>query len=213
MDNKVNDKKEDKAIKDGFFKRKKKKIIIGSICILSMVVIIISGMNKRGVFLSEAEKIENINSMVTIKNYTRATELNNMYFDNNNRSDRNIYDKQKKRIDSYIDSVNKKAEEDRAKAKAEAEIQANPISIIKQEMVSISENYNEVQVTVKNNGSKNITYVKIGIDFMNESKDIVQSDWTNDSSVIKPGATQTITKMIARNGEYKYFNTEVLSFN
>ena len=49
----------------------------------------------------------------------------------------------------------------------------------------------EIKVYVDNNSSKNIKYIKVNLFEKSDGK-IIQSKWTNDSSLIKAGASQTI---------------------
>lgn len=58
--------------------------------------------------------------------------------------------------------------------------------------------YDTIGITIKNNSSKNISYVKVDLFIKDSSGNIINSDWTNDSSTIRPGATQTLTKMIKK---------------
>lgn len=68
-------------------------------------------------------------------------------------------------------------------------------------------NYNDAVVVVKNNSEKDITYIKINLYFKDDNGNIIGSDWTNDDSIIKPGAKQEITKMISN--DIKNFSAEI----
>lgn len=73
----------------------------------------------------------------------------------------------------------------------------NAVKITKVEIKhkSYSSDYVDINVTV-NNGSKTpINYIKINLYYKDENSNIVKSDWTNDNSVILPGASQVITNM------------------
>ncbi len=59
-------------------------------------------------------------------------------------------------------------------------------------------NYDTIGITVKNNSNKNIHYIKVNLFIKDSSGNIINSDWTNDSSTIKPGATQKLTKMVEK---------------
>ncbi len=63
-----------------------------------------------------------------------------------------------------------------------------------------SSDYVDINVTVTNEGEKSISYIKINLFFEDENGKIVKSDWTNDTSIIKPGASQVITKMTETDG-------------
>ena len=55
--------------------------------------------------------------------------------------------------------------------------------------------YANVITTITNNSSKSIRYIKINLYYKDKNGKIVKSEWTNDSSTIKPGASQPIVKM------------------
>lgn len=59
-------------------------------------------------------------------------------------------------------------------------------------------NYKDINTKIINKSQKNITYIKLNIYFEDDKGNIIGSDWTNDSSTIKPNATQTISKMIPK---------------
>lgn len=69
--------------------------------------------------------------------------------------------------------------------------------------------YYDVDTTIKNVGSKNIRYIKLNIYYKDSSGNIVKSDWTNDNAIIKPGATQTISKMAKKSSEWDNVTVEV----
>lgn len=73
---------------------------------------------------------------------------------------------------------------------------------------SYSSKYTDVNTTIKNNSTKTISYIKINLYFEDEKGDIIKSEWTNDSSNIKPGASQTISKMTEKK-DWEYVKAEI----
>lgn len=65
---------------------------------------------------------------------------------------------------------------------------------------SYSSDYINIDVTVENAGTTPVNYIKINLYFKDDNGNIVKSDWTNDDSVIRPGASQVITKMMELDG-------------
>lgn len=59
-------------------------------------------------------------------------------------------------------------------------------------------NYKDINTKIINKSKKNIKYIKLNIYFKDDNGNIIGSDWTNDDSIIKPNATQTISKMISK---------------
>lgn len=73
----------------------------------------------------------------------------------------------------------------------------------------IRNNYMYLYITVKNNSNYDINYIKVNIYLEDKDGNIIQSDWTNDSSCIKPGATQTLEKMVKKNSACTQWSAEV----
>lgn len=75
-----------------------------------------------------------------------------------------------------------------------------------------SSNYADVNITVHNNGDKDINYVKINLYFKDKNGNIVKSDWTNDDSCIKPNASQIITDTVKSEG-WDRVRAEIAEYN
>lgn len=82
------------------------------------------------------------------------------------------------------------------------------ISKVEIEKPKYNSDYVDVNVTVTNEGESSISYIKINLYFKDESGQIVKSDWTNDNSVIKPGASQIISNMTEKGG-WKSVSAEI----
>lgn len=65
-----------------------------------------------------------------------------------------------------------------------------------------SSDYVDIEVTITNNSSKDIKYVQINLYYSDEGGNILKSEWTNDSAIIKPGASQIVSKMTKTDGWY-----------
>ena len=60
--------------------------------------------------------------------------------------------------------------------------------------ISVAKDYEDAVIYVQNNSNKDISYIRVDIFIKDKNGKIVQSDWTNDSSTIKSGASQNIKK-------------------
>lgn len=61
---------------------------------------------------------------------------------------------------------------------------------------SMHENYADVTIFVHNNSNNDIAYIEVDIFIKDKNGKIVKSDWTNDSSTIKSGASQQIDTIL-----------------
>jgi archaellum component FlaF (FlaF/FlaG flagellin family) len=193
-------------------KHKKLTIIIGVITII-LITIIGTGYFYYGIGMSEQHKNDRIKSVVLNKEYDKATEMTNRYFNKTDEQSIAIKKVNMSLIDLCKTTNTGSLEEATSKYKALQE-QLNTVKIIKVDITKEKYNssYHNVEVTVQNNGKENINYVKIGLDFKDKNGNIIQSDWTNDSSVIKPNAKQTIKKMVSNDIKYDTVQAEVQDF-
>ena len=107
-----------------------------------------------------------------------------------------------KRIEEMVSIVEKNIKE--------LESSMPKVEIVKVELNrDYGSQYYDVDTTIKNVGSKNIRYIKLNIYYKDSSGNIVKSDWTNDNAIIKPGATQTISKMTKKSSEWDNVTVEV----
>lgn len=65
---------------------------------------------------------------------------------------------------------------------------------------SYSSDYRDINITVTNEGTTSVNYMKINLYYKDTDGNIIKSEWTNDSSEIKPGASQVITKTTKQDG-------------
>lgn len=82
-------------------------------------------------------------------------------------------------------------------AKKEEQAKKDDVEIINIYVNSNKYGYEDIDIKIKNNTSKDIKYIKLNLFFKDSNGTIKQSDWVNDSSVIKPGAYQTISKTVS----------------
>lgn len=133
----------------------------------------------------------------------------------NNQIQQNITQIEKnKELKSNLDKVvnnykNEVSEDNKNVDKQLADLDKYRLIVLDTKETNYSNEYHDVKITVKNVSSENVNYVKIGLDFLNENGEIVQSDWTNDDSIIKPNAQQTLTKRISNTIKYKTINAEI----
>ena len=62
--------------------------------------------------------------------------------------------------------------------------------------ISVAKDYEDAVIYVQNNSNKDISYIRVDIFIKDKNGKIIQSDWTNDSSTIKSGASQKIKKTL-----------------
>jgi hypothetical protein len=199
-----------KLFKSILIKHKKKSIAIGLILIVLFSTVGI-GYFGYGIGMSDNQKSNRINAIIKTKNYVKAREINNRYF--NGDDDKSIA--QNNLMKSTIrlcESFNVGSMDEVASQYKQLESKVNSLKIVKTEVVNKS--YSKtVEITVQNNSNKNINYVKIGLDFKDSKGNIIQSDWTNDDSIIKPNAKQKLTKIVPSNLVFDTVTAEVLEFN
>lgn len=70
-------------------------------------------------------------------------------------------------------------------------------------------NYYDYEAQIKNNSDKAITYIQVDIFLYNENGDIVNTEWTNWSGTLLPGASTYLDTMIRDTGDIDRFRTEV----
>ncbi|WP_459481911.1 zinc-ribbon domain-containing protein [Clostridium saccharoperbutylacetonicum] len=189
--------------------RHKKKSIIGLIVVVISIICYIGYFNY-GIGMPEQQKNDRINALVLAKEYNEARSMNDVYFKETDKATILIHDLHK----SVIDTCEVTNTGNLAEATDKYNQLKNTVKIIKTEIVNFkySTNYQTIKVTVQNNSKENLSYVKIGLDFKDKNGKVIQSDWTNSDSVIKPGATQTLEKMVSKDVKYDTVHSEVLDF-
>jgi hypothetical protein len=114
---------------------------------------------------------------------------------------------------SGINDIGSGSSETSSTGSPESDSKDTSLKIIKTEIsFKASNKYQTVKITVQNNKQEDINYVKVGMHFKNSNGEVVQSDWTISDSVIKPGASQTIEKMVSKDIEYNTVDAEILDF-
>ncbi|NRU52576.1 FxLYD domain-containing protein [Clostridium beijerinckii] len=199
-------------IKFSILNHKKISMIIFAIFIMILSISYILYFNY-GIGMSEKQKTTRINALIADKNYNKARELNNIYFNEN--------DEKNKALNNLFVATINLCEQTQTKNLEEATNQYNDVKkkvdalkIIKVDIKKekYNSNYHNIEVTIQNNSDKNINYVKIGLDFKDKDGNIIQSDWTNDSSTIKPNAKQTIKKMESNDIKYDTVQANIEEF-
>jgi hypothetical protein len=74
------------------------------------------------------------------------------------------------------------------------DIKQPAVEIISSSLDYQKNGYYNVIIHFKNNSSETINYVKINMFFKDIDGNVIQSDWTNDSSPVLSGATQRLEK-------------------
>lgn len=192
-------------------KIKNKKIIsIISLAIISLILMMGIGYFHYGIGMSDQTKNDNIKAQLSQKKYDKAKKLTNRYFKGTDTKATTMKEYninmisicEESGVGTLDEAINKLQE------------YLNSVKIIKTEVKSRGyyNSYKDIEVTVQNNSKNNINYVKIGLYFLDKDGNIIQSDWTNDSSIIKPGATQKITKMVSNDIKFTLVKAEILDF-
>jgi len=197
----------------GFIKEHKKSSIISLIVIALILVASYIGYFNYGIGMSEKQKTNRINLTLSTKNYNKARDMTNIYFKGTDAQSSAINKLFVSTIDLCEQSNTGSLEEAMNQYKALKD-HIDSLKIIKTEIVNpkYSSGYQNIEITVQNNGKENISYVKIGFDFKDKNGNIIQSDWTNDDSIIKPNATQKLTKMVSKDIKYDTVQSEILDF-
>lgn len=192
---------------------KHKKVSISAVSIIILLLILGIGYFHFGIGMSDKTKANIINSEIAKKEYDKARELTERYIKETDEQSK-ILKKLHLNIIDMCEQTNTGSLEESTKKYKELKDYVDTVKIIKVDIVNEKYNssYHNVEVTVQNNGKENISYVKIGLDFKDKNGNIIQSDWTNDSSIIKPNAKQTIKKMVSNDIKYDTVHAEVLEF-
>lgn len=214
-------------------KLSKKKIII----IFLVIILLIGSVSgykyyqyKTGFNLSDSEKESNIEKLVKKdKGYFDARNLTYAYFGHDTDKSESIveeidecenkgYDNFKQAYDSIKDRKGKEQKEKELKELEQKILAEKPkvsdMQITKQDfIIKQGSNYGDVTIVVKNNGKKEVNYIRVDIVFYDENNQVIQSEWTNDNSTIMSGASQTLTKMVRYSPSIKKYKCVVSEVN
>ena len=194
---------------------KKHKKVSSVITIFIILILFVGyiGYFNYGIGMSDKQKTTRINSILSTKDYKKAKEVTNVYFKGLDEQSVATNKLMVSTID-LCESTNTHNLEEAMNQYKTLKERVDSLKIIKTEIIhpKYSSNYENIEVTVQNNSKENISYVKIGLDFKDKSGNIIQSDWTNDDSIIKPNATQKLTKMVSKDIKYDTVQSEVLDF-
>lgn len=172
----------------------KKKIVVISVVILMLGGLLIY----KTVPFTDEQKNSRINSAIAKYDYQKAYELNDKYF-GKSINDKNMYKVNVLSID-LCESTNKGSIADATKYVEQLEESKPKIIKVKVTKQSYSSDYVDVDVTLQNNGTSSLNYVKINLYYMDKDGNTIKSEWTNDNSEILPNAMQTLTKMTQKEG-------------
>lgn len=172
----------------------KKKMVI-----ISIVMLIFGGLLiYKTVLFTDEQKNSRINSAIAEYDYQKAYKLNDKYF-GKNANDENIHNVNKLSID-LCESTNKGNITDATNYIEQLKESKPKIINVKITKPSYSSDYVDVNVTIQNNSTDSLNYVKINLFYTDKDGNTIKSEWTNDNSEILPNATQTLTKMTQNDG-------------
>lgn len=174
----------------------KKKIVV-----ISVVIFMLGGLLiYKTVPFTDEQKNSRINNAIAKYDYQKAYELNDKYFGKSiNELDKNMYNVNMLSIE-LCESTNKGSIIDATNYVKQLEESKPKITKVKVVNRSYSSDYVDVNVTIQNNGTNSLNYVKINLYYMDKDGNTVKSEWTNDNSEILPNAMQTLTKMTEIDG-------------
>ncbi|KFX54003.1 hypothetical protein FDB15_05785 [Clostridium botulinum] len=188
------------------------------IVIVVLIIICVGGFaylrcdNNRyqtGQGLTDKQKRQNIEDLVKKEDYEGAKILveNYYYYDENKENLRdysfNIKICKEKKLKSFDEAENFRIKSV-FNSKTSIPIvndETKPPAIEKFDIVPQNDRntWLELQVTITNpNKNKTIDYIEIGFDFFDSNKNLVDTDWTNDTN-IQPNSKRIITKSIKNN--------------
>ncbi|MBY6809332.1 UNVERIFIED_ORG: hypothetical protein B2H98_12515 [Clostridium botulinum] len=201
-------------IKNMLLRHKNKVSVILILFIAIGVAVAVQGYYKYK--MTPEDKVKKIEDVLAKKDYNKARNLTEKYLSGDEEEDyyeASLKEYCTKLINECEDhSVGSKEElnkyksqeyaKEQAVKKVKQEEQQGKLEIIKIEakQQNYSSKFCNVEITVQNKTNKPINYVKLNIFYFDENKNIVSSDWTNDSSKILPNAQQKITKMAEMDG-------------
>jgi uncharacterized protein YcfL len=188
-----------------------KKVLISCIIIFSIIGIV--EWNKEykqykydtGYGLSYDEKELNVQIQLNGGNYEKAMELCDTYDILNDDIGKivKVYKENPDKVYSIIE----------VKEIISAQEKMNNCTVVKTEAKAEMSGYNTIYTTIKNNSKNDINYVKLNIYFYDKNGNTVKSDWTNDDSRIKPGATQILEKIVKQDGTWSKYKVEVAEYH
>lgn len=187
---------------------KKKKIIISTVSGLLLITTIGTFMyarNTYGFTMTEKQKDSKIEEVLKGKDYSKASQINQRYYSSNS-AKKDIYDKT---INLCKETNTSSLEEAGDYIAQEQKNMPKIIDIDLKPTYSFSYDYVDVKLTVKNEGNKDIKYIRINIYFLDKNNKIVHSEWTNSDDIILQGSTQVVTKMVKWDTNWKDIKYEV----
>lgn len=184
---------------------KKKILAIVLIVLLSLLFASISVYRYHGLNMSKDQRIKKIYATLEKnKDYEEATKLADRYLKNDPEDLKRV----KGLIGLYknVKVTNLKdyqAYARKQKSENDKKEKANSMEIEDVRWEDDNDRYGKAVITVKNTGNKNIKYVKVNIFMYDSNNNIIDSYWTNSSSLIKPGAKLELEKGIPYKDNYK----------
>lgn len=209
-------------IKNMLLRHKNKVAVILILFIAVGVAVAVQGYYTYN--MTSEDKVKKIENVLEKKDYNKARNLTEKYLSGDEEED--YYEASLKEYCTKLineceehsvgskEELNKYKSEEYAKEQAvkcakeqavkqvKQEEQQGKLEIIKTEAKqrNYSSKFYDVEITVQNKTNKPINYVKLNIFYFDENKNIVSSDWTNNSSKILPNAQQKITKIVELDG-------------
>lgn len=175
--------------------------------VISIAILLVGGIsaffyfyNSYGFLMKDTEKANRIHELLKNKDYDEArVKLEKYYGNPTEKKEQITKDLLKNIIDTCELSNTTNIEEAIKYVENLKEAKDSAVKIVDTKVEDdYSSKYKDIVVIVKNNGKKDVNYVKINLFFKDVNGNVVASDWTNDSSCIKPNAKQKIKHMVKK---------------
>jgi len=174
-------------------KGKSKKILY--CMVILMILLLLSACGQKQVDPREKEIVQLLNN----KNYDEAIQrTNELYKDENDKL---------VEILNYIEEV--KEQELYIKQKIEDVYPSSKLEIQPDRTIKIRNDYYYITGRVKNVGNKDINYFEVKCNFLDENDQVLDSDYTNDNLVLKPGEMREFEIMHKYKPEYERYQLSI----
>lgn len=164
-----------------------------------------------GILMSNQQKADKINEQISVKNYSRANELNEAYFKNSTDTQgKNYYKIFSNGIDICKQTNTKSLHE--GLNVSQKIINSKPV-IVDKKYTNKTNGYANYEVTVENKGENTLRYVEINVIFYDKNGNIINTKMINTCDKIKPNAKKIVEGMVKIPSNAKTWNAEVVDYN
>ena len=164
-----------------------------------------------GILMSNQQKADKINEQISVKNYSRANELNEAYFKNSTDTQgKNYYKIFSNGID-ICKQTNTKSLHEGLNVSRKI-INSKPV-IVDKKYTNKTNGYANYEVTVENKGENTLRYVEINVIFYDKNGNIINTKMINTCDKIKPNAKKIVEGMVKIPSNAKTWSAEVVDYS